>query len=67
MCNKAVDTSSSAIQFVSKCCKTQEICDKAADACTFVFYCIPDQYETQEICDKVVSKDPFMLNKSFNP
>ena len=57
----------SAIQFVSKCYKTQWICGKAVDACTFVFYCIPDQYETQEIYDKVVSKDSFMLNKSFNP
>ena len=29
MCNKAVDTSSSAIQFMHECYKAQKMCDKA--------------------------------------
>ena len=32
MCNKAIDTYPSAIQFVPKCYKTQEMCDKAFDS-----------------------------------
>ena len=33
MCNKAVNTYPSAIQFVPECYKTQEICDKAVNTC----------------------------------
>ena len=34
MCDKAVDTYPSAIQFVPECYNTQKICDKAVDTCT---------------------------------
>ena len=37
MCNKVISTHTSAIQFVSKWCKTQEMCDKAVDTCPLVF------------------------------
>ena len=37
MCNRAVNTSPSAIQFVPQCYKTQEMCDKVVDTCPFIF------------------------------
>ena len=37
MCNKAIDTYTSAIQFVLDQYKTQRMCDKAAETC---FFCI---------------------------
>ena len=46
MCNKAVGSYPSAIQFVSDWYKTQEMCDKAIDTCFFVFDSVPDQYIT---------------------
>ena len=58
MCDKAVDTHPSAIQFVPECCKTQEMCDKAVNRCFLVFDSFPDQYKTQEICDIVASLYP---------
>ena len=61
MCNKAVGTYPSAIQFVPECFKYHEICDKAVDTCPLVGDSVPGQYLTQEICDKVVSKEPFLL------
>ena len=43
MCNKAIDTYTSAIQFVLDKYKTQRMCDKAADTCFFAFdSIIPD-------------------------
>ena len=66
MCSKTVSTSPSAIQFVPKCHKTEEICDKAVDISHFVFDFVPDQYMTQEVCNKVVSKKPFMLKCCLN-
>ena len=56
MCSKTVSTFPSAIQFVPKCHKTEEICDKAVDISRFAFDSVPDQYMTQRVCDKVVSK-----------
>ena len=61
MCDKAVDTHPYTIQFVSECCKTQEICYKAVHRCFFVFNSIPDQYKSQEICEKVISLYPFVI------
>ena len=43
MCDKAVNTHPTTIQFVPKCCKTQEMCDKAVNRCFFVFDSICDQ------------------------
>ena len=57
MCSKTVSTFPSAIQFVPKCHKTEEICDKAVDISHFVFDFVRDQYMTQEVCNKVVSKN----------
>ena len=56
MCSKTVSTFPSAMQFVPKCHKTEEICDKAVDISRFAFDSVPDQYMTQRVCDKVVSK-----------
>ena len=42
MCNKAVGTCSSVIQFVAKCFKTKGMCNKAVDTCPFVFDSVPD-------------------------
>ena len=56
MCDKAVDTYPSAIQFVPECYNTQKICDKAVDTCTFVFNLV-----AQEMCGKVVYEESFML------
>ena len=60
-CNKAVNTSPSAILFAAECYKTQETSVKAVDTCPFVFHSVPDQYKTTEMCDKVVSNDLLML------
>ena len=60
MCNKAVVTYPSAIQFVPESYKFQ-VCDKAVDTCRFVFYCVLDQHMSQKICDKVASEELFML------
>ena len=74
MCNRAVNTSPSAIQFVPQCYKTQEMCDKVVDTCPFIFDFACDWYKTQEICDKVVSKiylcwaaDYFLPSLKFVP
>ena len=37
VCDKAVSTHPSIIEYVPEQFKTQEICDKAADRCFFVF------------------------------
>ena len=67
MCDKAVNTSISAIQFLPpKCYKIQKMCDKAADTCRFACDSVPDQYETQEMCHKVASNDLFVLEYSLN-
>ena len=42
MCNEAVDTYPSAIQFVPECYKTHEMCDKAVDTSPSVFDSVPD-------------------------
>ena len=42
MCNKAVNTYPSPIQFVSECYKNQEMCVKAVDTCPFVYDSVPD-------------------------
>ena len=42
MCNKAVNTSSSVMQFAPECYVTQEVCVKAVDTCSFVFDSVPD-------------------------
>ena len=46
MCDKAVGTYSSAIQFVPEGGESQETCDKAIDTCPFVFASVPDRYMT---------------------
>ena len=60
MCNKAVNTSSSVMQFAPECYVTQEVCVKAVDICSFVFDSVPDWNKTQEMYNKAVSNDPFM-------
>ena len=50
MCDKAVNTHPSAIQFVAQCYKTQEMCDKAVNR--YFFISVFERYKTQELCDK---------------
>ena len=54
MCNKAIRTYPSTIQFVTKI-----ICCKPID--TFLFDFVPDRHMTQELCDKFVAEELFML------
>ena len=49
MCDKAVATYLSAIQFVPDRQKTPKTCDKAVDTCPFVFDSVPHRYTTQKI------------------
>ena len=47
MCVEAVDTYTSAVQFVPEWYKTQKLCGKAVDTCPFVFYSVPRQCKTK--------------------
>ena len=46
MCNKAINTSPSTIQFAPECYESQKVCVKAVDTCSFVLNSVPDQYKT---------------------
>ena len=61
MCNKAVNTSPSAMQFISEYYKTKEMCVQAVDFCPFVFNSVLDLYTTQEMCHNAVFNYPFIL------
>ena len=54
MCDKAVNTDHSAIQFLLECYNTQEMCDKAVKRCFLAFIYIPDRYKTQESVMKLL-------------
>ena len=58
MCDKAVNTYPSAIEFIYDQFKTQEMYDKAVDTRSFVFDSVYDRFITQELCDKVASENP---------
>ena len=60
MCDKAVNTDPSTIQFVPECYKTQGMCNKAFNN---VFLCLfnPDRYKTQEMCDSFISGGSFTI------
>ena len=62
----AVNISTSIMQFVPECYKTQEMCKKNVDFCPFVTGSVADCYKTQEICDKIASEDHFMLKYWFD-
>ena len=66
MCDEAINTHLSTMEFVPDYYKTQEICDKAVNRCFLAFIYVPDWYKSQEICDSVVSEDPFMLVYPIN-
>ena len=63
MCDKADNTSPSAIQFAPENYKSQKMCDKAVHTCPFVFDSVSNQYKTQEMCDKAV--DSNLLTSKF--
>ena len=48
MCDKAVNTYRSTIEFVPEYFMTQEMCDKAVNRCFFVLGSIPNQYKTEK-------------------
>ena len=55
MCDKAVNTYPSTIEYVPDQFKSQEMCDKAVNKCFFAFDSIPDWYKTQEMFDIFIS------------
>ena len=56
MCDKAVDTYPSTIEFAPECNEwNSEMCQRAAQTCFFVVDSIPDKCKTQEICDLAAS------------
>ena len=61
MCDKIVNTHSSAMQFVPECIMTQQMCDKAFNKSFLALFYVPDQYKTQEICNSIISDDPFSV------
>ena len=61
ICDKAVNTHPSTIQFVPECYKIQEMCDESAFFFFFVFDSISDQYKTQKMCNRVVSEDLLLI------
>ena len=48
ICDKAVNTYPSTIQFVSDCYKTQEMCDEAFNKYFIEFIDVPDWYKTHK-------------------
>ena len=60
MCDKAVNTYPSTVQFVPECYKTQERCNKAINRCFFVFNLILGRYKIQKLSYRVDSEDPFL-------
>ena len=61
MCNKAVSTYHSRMQFIPEGYKSEVICGKSVDTGPFVFGFVSDRYMTQETCDKVVPKEYFKM------
>ena len=61
MCDKAVNTYNSTIQFVHDCYKTQEMCDKAGNKCFLALIHIPGRYKTQQMRDRIISEDPVSI------
>ena len=61
MCDKAVDTHSSTIEYVPELFKTQEIGNREVHRYFFVFDSLPDQSKAQQICDIFVSWYPFLI------
>ena len=60
MCNKAIGTYHSPMQFVPECYKSQEMFDKAVNTCRFVSDSVPDLYMSQERFDSVAPKEAFV-------
>ena len=63
MCDKAVNTYPSTVQFVCDRYKTQGMCDKAVFKEHFMLKHCPDKYKTQEMCVKAV--DSYLLTLKF--
>ena len=65
MCNKAVNTSPSAIPFVPQCYQPQELIDEIVIICPLLtwrcFWSKNQKRESQKICDEVFSKDSFII------
>ena len=47
MCNKVINLYPSAIKFVPKCYRTQEMCAEVINTCPFVFDYVPDQFQAK--------------------
>ena len=71
ICNKAVNTYHSTMQFVPDCYKTQEMCDKAVDDCPAALKSIPDWFGTCKMLEKCdnslhANDDILFYNEDFN-
>ena len=53
MCDKAVHTSLSAIQFVPKCYKTQEMCNKDVETCLLALKFVPHWFSMSKMIEKL--------------
>ena len=47
MCNKVINFYPSAIKFVPKRYRTQEMCAEVINTCPFVFDYVPDQFQAK--------------------
>ena len=56
MCNKAVENYPYASEYVSKCCKTQQMCDKAVYTYPFGIKVVPECYKTKRMCHRAVHR-----------
>ena len=63
MCDKAVNTYNSTIQFVPDCYRTQEMCDRALFEDLFTLLPCPDRYKTQKMCDEAI--DDYLVALKF--
>ena len=60
MCDKAVNTYHSTIQFVPDCYKAQEMGDKAVNKCFLAFFIFLIDIKLKK-CVTAISEDPFIL------
>ena len=65
MLGEAANTSPSAMQFVPKCYKTQEMCDRAVSEDPFHLKYGFDRHKTQGMCD--ITVDDFLPALKFVP
>ena len=61
MCIKEVNNYPHALEFISKCYKTQKMCDKAVSTYTPTIRFVHEWLMTQEVCHKAVKRCFFLV------